>query len=100
MALITGGTTATTSLSGLKFLPGIGSVPAADMALLNNSIKGDLSALHPQVSSAFTSTGLLHIPGNRGTIAVRPGDYVFVDSQGWPIVVSANSIASGPWTHT
>lgn len=100
MALITGGTTATTSLSGLKFLPGYGSGnTAADLAAFNLAIKSDLNATHPRVQSGFVD-GWLHIPGNRGTIRALPGDYVFVDSQGWPIIVSANSIANAAWTHT
>ena len=48
----------------------------------------------------FSAGGQLFIPGDRGVITLLPGDYVGVDSTGWPIVVSANAIANGPWTHT
>ena len=41
---------------------------------------------------------MLYIP-NRGVLKVFPGDWVGIDSQGWPVLISANSIANGPWTH-
>ena len=99
MALLTLGTTAADSLAALLFKQGIGSMTAADVGTLNNSIKDDLNPAHPRVPGAFSSNGLLFIP-NRGTLKMLPGDYVGVDSQGWPILVSANSIANAAWTHS
>jgi hypothetical protein len=54
---------------------------------------------HPKWKGAFSSNGLLYVP-NRGILKVLPGDYVGVDDQGWPILVSAYSIANGAWTHS
>lgn len=98
MATLTLGTNATTSLTALKNLSGIGSMVAADQATICNAIKDDLNVAHPRVPGAFQS-GMLIIP-NRGVLQVLPGDYVGVDDEGWPILVSAYSIANGNWTHS
>lgn len=37
--------------------------------------------------------GILSLPGGRGNVIIRPGDVIAIDSTGWPIVVSAASIA-------
>ena len=60
--------------------------------------KDDLGNAHSLLPGAFQG-GQLFIP-NRGVLIVLPGDWVGVDSQGWPILVSKNSISSGPWTHS
>lgn len=100
MATQTLGTTAQTSLTAKKFLPGYGSgMSAADIAAIANAIKDDLGNLHSIVPGAFSAGGQLFIP-NRGVLTVLPGDWVGVDSQGWPILVSKNSIANAAWTHT
>lgn len=99
MATITLGTNATNSLNGLKFVRQY-STPAgiAGLATVNANILDDLNVAHPTWPGAFRS-GFLHIP-NRGVLQVLPGDYVAYDSTGWPILVSSNAIANGPWTHT
>lgn len=100
MATITLGTNATTSLNpALAVLRGIGSLAAADVASMNNAIKDDLNPAHPIIGGFSQSTGRLYVP-NRGVLIMRPGDYVGIDSQGWPILVSANSIANAAWTHS
>src|SRR5436190_6060731 len=99
MATLTLGTNATTSLTALLAKLGYGSMTVADMATINNAILDDLNVAHPRVKGAFQPDGLLIIP-NRGILQVLPGDYVGVDSQGWPILVSANSIANAAWTHS
>lgn len=99
MATITLGTNATTSLNGLKFVRQYVSVAAlAGVATINASILDDLNVAHPIFPGAFRN-GTLIIP-NRGALQILPGDYVAYDSTGWPILVSANAIANGPWTHT
>lgn len=98
MATLTMGTNATNTLTALAALSGIGSMVAADQAAISNAIKDDLNVAHPLVPGAFTP-GLLVIP-NRGILRVLPGDYVGVDDEGWPILVSAYSIANGNWTHS
>lgn len=100
MAIITGGTTAQTSLNGLPFKHGFNSGMApADVANIAQRIKNDIAGLHPVMPEAFSTNGELFIP-RRGVLKVAVGDYVFVDSQGWPILVSANSIANAAWIHT
>ncbi len=99
MATITLGTTAQTSLVALKYLAGYNSgMAAADQASIQNRIKDDLGNAHSLLGGAFQG-GQLFIP-NRGVLQVLPGDFVGVDSQGWPILVSANSIANAAWVHS
>lgn len=98
MATKTLGTSATTSLTALAYLAGIGSLAPADVALID-LIKDDTNPAHPLIPASFVQNGQLYIP-NRGWLQVLPGDYVAIDSQGWPILVSANSIANAAWTHS
>lgn len=97
MATVTLGTNATTTLTSLSFQRG-GMLPA-DIATIQQGINNDQVNGLPDWPGAFASTGLLYIP-NRGILQMLPGDYVGVDSTGWPILVSAYAIANGPWTHT
>ena len=101
MAVRTLGTTATTSIANaLSALSGIGSMPPADVATLNNAIRDDLNPAHPLIGGAFKAgEGQLWIP-RRGMLQVYPGDWVGVDSRGWPILLSADTIANGNWTHS
>lgn len=96
MATVTLGTTANNSLTAKLFG---GALPTADIAAIANAIKNDQINGLPIFPGAFAQTGLLYIP-NRGVLKMLPGDYVGVDSQGWPILVSKNSIANAAWTHT
>lgn len=99
MATQTLGTTAQTGLTAKKYLPGYGSgMSAADQAAIQNAIKDDLGNAHSLLPGAFQG-GQLFIP-NRGILQVLPGDWVGVDANGWPILVSAYSIATGGWTHS
>lgn len=103
MATGTLGTNATTSLTSLKFLPGYASgTAAADMATINNGILSQLTNTNPKAGGAyFTNEGVLYFPDQMGMIKINPGDYIALDTaSGWPIVVSAHAIATGPWTHT
>lgn len=96
MATVTLGTTANNSLTAKLFG---GALSTADIAAIANAIKNDQINGLPIFPGAFAQTGLLYIP-NRGVLKMLPGDYVGVDSQGWPILVSKNSIANAAWTHT
>ena len=100
-AIKTFGTTLTTSLSALVAgaLTNVPAQDAADMAQIANAIKDDLNVAHPIYPGAWSQGNMLFVP-NRGILKVLPGDYVGVDSQGWPILVSANSIANAAWTHS
>jgi hypothetical protein len=97
MALVTLGTNATTSLQGARFVGG-GSISNVDVGAYNNLAKDDIIVAHPNPPDIFMS-GILTIP-NRGWLKVLPGDYIAIDANGWPILVSAYSIATGGWTHT
>src|SRR5215469_9017257 len=97
MALGTLGTSATTSLTSLN--PWNYGSSGQDVGSLANLIKDDQNPTHPIAPGAFEQNGLLFIP-RRGLLKVLPGDYVGVDANGWPILVSAYSIATGGWTHS
>jgi len=99
MSTRTLGTNATTSLTSILWANGGAGILPADLATVAQGIKNDAVNGLPIYPGAFSANGLLIIP-NRGVLQVLPGDFVGVDSQGWPILVSANSIANGPWTHT
>ncbi len=96
MATSTLGTTANNSLTSLI---SSGAMAAADIAAMMVLIKDDINPAHPIIPESWSQKNLLFVP-NRGLLKVLPGDYVGVDSQGWPILVSANSIANAAWTHT
>lgn len=101
MALHTLGTNANNSLAtAVTYQKGYGSgLSAADLASVAQAIKDDKVNTHPVVASAFASDGILYLPQGRspGGILLLPGDVIAVDSRGWPIVVSADAIANGPW---
>jgi len=67
------------------------------MGSLQALIKDDINVNHPTWPGAFMQNGILYVP-NRGLLRVLPGDYVGVDANGWPILVSKFSIATGGWT--
>ena len=96
MATATLGTNATTSLTALLNNPVMN---PPDFATIQQAIKDDLTNTHPVWPGAYSTHDQLFIP-NRGVLKVLPGDYVGVDANGWPILVSAYSIATGGWTHT
>ena len=116
MALRTIGTNATNSLSGS--VVGFNDTIAADLATLNLGIRGDppgynawdvpattglvtgLGTIRPRVNQAYVKDGWLFIP-NRGNLRLKPGDFVCFDATvGWPIVISGDAAASGPYTHS
>lgn len=117
MALRTLGTNATTSLSA--FVVGFNDTIAADVASLITGIKGDppgwrgpeaeaattglvtgQGTVRPNINQAYVQQGMLIIP-NRGMIQCRPGDFVCFDSTtGWPILISGDAAANGPYTHS
>lgn len=109
MALKTLGTSATTTLNALvvdsNFSP-------ADIATLRVGIKWDwdyVNGAYVRIQAGATcpgsiefvgGTAVLNIP-RRGQLKVLPGDYVAVDPNGWPLLVSGGSINSGSgWTHS
>lgn len=61
-------------------------------------------ARQPARRNQLTMFGsMLEIPGGRGRVKVKPGDYVVLDPvTGWPILLSGNevSVAGSLWTFT
>lgn len=98
MALKTLGTNATTTLHALLFQRA--GIAAADAATFKENVLNDQVNGNPIYPGAF-EMGVLYVP-NRGQLIIMPGDYVAYDATGWPILVSANAIASGStsWTHS
>lgn len=89
MATKTAGTLATTTLTALQ---SYASDAAADVATIAQAIKDDINVAHPTWPGAYVLNGFLYVP-NRGVLKVLPGDWVGVDPQGWPILISSNSLA-------
>ena len=109
MALRTIGTNANNSLTG--FVVGTNDVIAADVATLITQLRmdswtaptggttGQVTA-RQRVNEPYLRQGKLFIP-NRGMLVLRAGDFIgWNTTTGWPIVVSADDAANGPWTHT
>ena len=97
MTTSTLGSNSTTSLPFAMIFSG--AMPAADVATVQQAIKDDQNVARPVWPGAWSSHDLLYIP-NRGVIRALPGDWIAVDSRGWPILLSADTIANGLWTHT
>lgn len=97
MALLTGGTDATSTLSALLVSRNMATADIASFAL---AIKNDQINGNPIWPGAWAQSGLLYVP-NRGVLQTLPGDYVMFDpTTGWPILVSALAMAGGDWNHS
>lgn len=96
MATRTLGSNANNSLVAIKFGQ---DVTDADFATVQQNIKDDSINGNPVFPGGFSRSGRIFVPG-RGILIAKPGDYVAYDSTGWPILLSALAIASGPWTHS
>jgi hypothetical protein len=111
------GTAATTTLTALQFQQGGAGLLPADIATIDIAIINDIliagsgqgvtgqawsgAGISPSVGS-FHVNGLLVVP-NRGVLQMIPGDWVAVDSLGWPVLISGNSAGtggSGNWRHS
>ncbi len=93
------GTLGTTANNSLTSLINSGAMNTTDLATIAQGIKDDQINGNPIFPGAYAQNGILYIP-NRGILRVLPGDYVGIDSQGWPVLVSKNSITNAAWTHT
>lgn len=105
MAILTLGTNGTTTLTAVKYRGGAENLPSVyaqiaaaildDQSNPNGQLANSAPSAKPIFPGAFTRFyGMLTIP-NRGVLKVLPGDYIAVDANGWPILLSANSIAGG-----
>jgi hypothetical protein len=92
----TTGTTVLTSINGWTAQTAI-----ADVAAIQEAIVRQGTFRTSIVPGGFSPSGRLFLPGGRGIIQMKPGDYIGVDSNGWPIVVTSESIAAGgtSWAH-
>lgn len=99
MATILLGTDANNSLTALAMNKQALAADFASIAQLIKNDKVDVAGAHPIFPGAFSQMGLLYVP-NRGVLQVLPGDVVAVDNNGWPILVSKDSIDYGSslWT--
>ena len=95
------GTGSTTILTAVPFpnLNNAGGTTQADIAAIQQAILDDINVAHPVWPGAFSNNGLLFVP-NRGVLKIFPGDWVCVDNRGWPILLSADTLANGNWTHS
>jgi flagellar basal body rod protein FlgG len=97
MATKSGGTKATTTLTGVQFSYGKTVLSDADLATIAQGIYDDaiLARSFKNVNvpgSPFSRDGRLYVP-NRGYLTVLPGDWVFIDpATGWPILISGNAL--------
>ena len=95
MATKTVGTTGTTVLTAVQIPPSYNATPYisdTDWATIANSILGDKNPTHPIYPGAFTRQKMLYLPNNRGVIKLEDGDWVAVDPNGWPVVISNYSL--------
>lgn len=93
--------TTSVALTCVAFSPAPGVLSQADLATISQLIKNDLSgSAHPTIPGSFCREGFLYVPRRSSQLQVFPGDVVAVDANGWPILVSAYSIATGGWTFT
>lgn len=103
MALLTGGTAATTTLRAL-LIAGNLALPGANIqnvAAINALIKAQNTTANVERGTPFSPDGLLKLPGGRGIIQCAVGDYIMVDpASGWPIVVTAPAITGGGFVHS
>ena len=98
MALHTLITHAATTLTALTWTKDASQI---DIANLTNLILDDLNPTHPIKPGAWSNNGILFIPNRLGGfVAMQPGDTLAVDLNGWPIIVSAQSLGAGnAWTY-
>lgn len=113
MAIGSAGTNSTSILLSLfqpgSFKPLTGAAQSfvetdADIATMVSNLRDDQNINQPSPFSTGAMQGWsrnqqLYIP-NRGWLKVFPGDLVCIDLVGWPILVSARSVAAGGWTNT
>lgn len=106
MAFKTFGSNANNSLRAIQFNPSSGVMSDSDLALLNATILPNYGAANPNnpnsgdLGTFLSREGQFFIPG-RGWVTVWPGDWLVVDlTTGWPFLLSAAAVASGPYTHS
>lgn len=93
MALVTIGTNAPTTLSGIQWTP---TISPANVAAINNAIKTQGTA--GRLVGGFENNGLLYVPNRRGPILLANGDWIIIGSTGMPFVMSNKGVVAD-FTH-
>ena len=95
MSTKTLGTAATTTLTAVQIPPTGNATPAisdTDWATMANSILDDVIISHPIYPGAMSRSGLLYLP-NRGIVRLLPGDWIAVDTGGYPYLIPNYALA-------
>jgi hypothetical protein len=99
MALLTLGTSGTTSLFAIQFNHDPLAMSYSDLAAFNALVNKDRTSSDLEAVQ-LSREGLLYVPG-RGTLKVLNGDYVAIDlATGWPILLSGEAVVFGPYIHS
>jgi len=97
--LVTKSATTLTAIQRQSATVAAGHYNPADIAALNALVINDQNPSQ-HIYQSLQPNGLLVVP-NRGVLKVLAGDVVAVDLNGFPVVISAQSIAAGnAWTLT
>ena len=103
MALKTFGTNATNSLRAVQFYASSDKMTDSDLALFNALVQPNYGGSNPnsgKLGTYVSRDGQLYIP-RQGWVKVFAGDWLVLDqTTGWPFVLSANAVTSGPYTHS
>lgn len=94
MALLTIGTNATTTLTGIQWNSNTAS---ADVAAINNAIKTQGTV--QKLVGGFENNGMLYVPNRRGPILLASGDWIIIGSTGMPFVMSSRGVVAD-FTHS
>lgn len=94
MALVTIGTNATSTLSGVQWLNKVSQI--ADIAQISAGVLTQ-GTVQKTVPGAFANNGILYLPTRRGIVQMLPGDWIAIGSTGMPIVISARA-KTADWT--
>lgn len=96
MALKTAGTNLTTSLSALQWQPG--GLNTTDLAAIAALITDSIGGIQP----GSIADGYLYMPTKRAPqgIRINPGDWILVDSKGYPLIVPNANFVGGSWAHS
>jgi len=75
--------------------------PIGNAGTANGQNATQIAAYQNLMPTALNTQGQLFVP-NRGVLKVYPGDWIAVDTFGWPILVSGRSVQSSTtsWVHT
>ena len=98
-SVVTHSSTHLTGIQRPSSTVGITHYGPADIAAINALILNDQNPTQ-HLWQTYAANGVIVIP-NRGVLQLKAGDFVCFDSTtGWPIVISGDAAANGPYTHS